>query len=446
MGSEGAPAIVGRLARSIMEGVSPEDYIVLLFSGEELRVKFYNNRIAISEREVADSARLYAVRSGRHALVALDDLSERGIRAAIGDLRAALESSPEVRRPPLPPPSKYEHNGDFDPRALEADAPSMVEAAISAAISGGARRVAGVLELGSISIHIRTSSGVDQEDRRSYALLNVRAFGAGSGGAEASGQGLSVSTTPRRLDPAAAGRSAAEISAVASRPCSVEPGRYDVIFAPISAAELVQHVGAAASAYSVASGFSFLEGKIGERVAPDWFSLIDHGQIVDGVGSRSFDDEGVPTRSTAIISGGVLRTYLHNTTTGAEFGTGTTGNAGIIEPGPWNLEVSPGDSSVEEMVREVRRGLMVTSNWYTRFQNYRTGDYSTLPRDASPFIEGGEIRCSARGIRISSNLLRDLGNVSMASRERRWVRWWEVEVPVLTPYVLVRDVGVTSAF
>ncbi|MGC9116384.1 MAG: TldD/PmbA family protein [Conexivisphaera sp.] len=432
-----------RLVRSVISATSPEGYVVLLFSGEELRVKFYNNRVAISEIESADVAELYAVKSGRHALVSVEDLSDRGIEDAARALRSALEASPQVGRPPLPPPSVYEHNGDFDPRTLEYDAPSLVESAVSSALSSGARRVAGVLELGRLRASIRTSSGVDQSDDRSYALLNVRAF-ADEGG-QASGQGISVSTTPRRLDPAGAGRSAAELARLAASPCSLEPGTYDVIFAPTSAADLVQHVGAAASAYSVLSGFSFLEGRIGERVAPEWFSLVDHGQIVDGVGSRSFDDEGTPTRTNAIIERGTLRTYLHNTVTGAEFGVGTTGNAGLIEPEPRNLEVSPGDSSLDEMVREVRRGLLVTSNWYTRFQNYRTGDYSTLPRDATPVIENGEFRCSARGIRVSSNLLRDLGNLSMASRERRWVKWWEVEVPVLTPHLLVRGVRITAA-
>ena len=432
---------VDRLVRAVVDGTSPDGYVVLLFSGRELRVKFYNNRIAVSEVEEADWAELYAVRSGRHALVAVDDLSDRGIRAAVRDLAAALESAPEVRRPPLPPPSRYEHNGDFDSGILDADAVSIVEAGISSALSSGARRAAGVLELGKVDIRIRTSSGVDQEDHRSYALFNIRAFVD----EESSGQGVSVSTTTRRLDPRRAGSSAAEVARMASKPCRVEPGRYDVVLAPIAAADLVQHVGAAASAYSVSSGFSFLEGKLGSPVAPEWFSLLDHGQIVDGVGSRSFDDEGVPTRTNPIIEDGVLRTYLHNTVTAAEFGASTTGNAGLIEPGPWNLEVSPGDSSPEEMIREMRRGIVVTSNWYTRFQNYRTGDYSTLPRDAAPFVEGGEVKCSARGIRLSSNALRDLGGIAMASRERQWVKWWEVEVPVLAPYLMIRDVEVTSA-
>ncbi len=434
-------ADVDVLVRALVRSVSPDEYVVLLVSWRELRVKFYNNRVAVSELEEADAAKLYAVKSRRHALVGVEDLSERGLEAALRSLSAALESSPEVRRPPLPPPSKYEHNGDYDGGVLDADAAGIVEAAIGSALSSGARRVAGVLELGLLDLAIRTSSGVDQLDRRSYALLNVRAFSG-----EGSGQGLSVSTASRRLDPEGAGSRAASVSTMARGSCSVEPGEYDVILSPIAAADLIQHVGMAASAYSVSSGFSFLEGALGSRISPDWFSLVDHGQIVDGVGSRSFDDEGVPTRRNAIIDGGILRTYLHNTTTAAEFGSETTGNAGIIEPGPWNLEVSPGDSDLEEMVREVRRGLMVTSNWYTRFQNYRTGDYSTLPRDTTPLIEGGEIKCSARGVRLSSNLLRDLANVQMASRRREWVKWWEVEVPVLTPYLLIRGVGVTSAF
>ena len=103
---------------------------------------------------------------------------------------------------------------------------------------------------------------------------------------------------------------------------------------------------------------------------------------------RVFDDEGTPTQSTKIIEGGVLTSYLHNLTTAKRFKTESTGNAGWIEPDAWNLEVGHGDSGYSEMVKEMKRGMSLTSNWYTRFTNYRTGEFSTVPRDGN--ISGRE--------------------------------------------------------
>ncbi len=44
-------------------------------------------------------------------------------------------------------------------------------------------------------------------------------------------------------------------------------------------------------------------------------------------GTSPFDDEGVPTRRTAVIERGVLKSYLLNTYTARKLGMKTTGNA-----------------------------------------------------------------------------------------------------------------------
>ena len=42
--------------------------------------------------------------------------------------------------------------------------------------------------------------------------------------------------------------------------------------------------------------------------------------------------------------------------------------------------MSAGDSGYDEMVKEMKLGIILTSNWYTRFTNYRTGEFSTVPQ------------------------------------------------------------------
>jgi PmbA protein len=42
-------------------------------------------------------------------------------------------------------------------------------------------------------------------------------------------------------------------------------------------------------------------------------------------------------------------------------------------------------------------------------------------------------------------MVRVLQSIEALSIERHWIRWWEVPTPTLTPYVLVRDVGITTA-
>ncbi|MFO7976905.1 MAG: metallopeptidase TldD-related protein [Candidatus Hydrogenedentota bacterium] len=103
----------------------------------------------------------------------------------------------------------------------------------------------------------------------------------------------------------------------------------------------------------------------------------------------------------------------------------TTANAGLIAPHPWNVVVSPGDSSLEDMIREVDHGLLVTNVWYTRFQNYHTGDFSTIPRDAAITIDNGELGHAVTGIRISDSLPRLLTSITRLSRKQQQIHWWE---------------------
>ena len=86
---------------------------------------------------------------------------------------------------------------------------------------------------------------------------------------------------------------------------------------------------------------------------------------------------------------------------------------------------------------------MVTNNWYTRFQNHVTGEFSTLPRDAVLMVENGEITHAISGIRLSDSMPRLISSIKAISRERRWIRWWEVETPVLAPAIVVDGMRLT---
>ncbi|HDJ04772.1 MAG TPA: TldD/PmbA family protein, partial [Candidatus Bathyarchaeota archaeon] len=186
-------------------------------------------------------------------------------------------------------------------------------------------------------------------------------------------------------------------------------------------------------------------GRIGSEVASEEFTLLDDPTLSGSYGARAFDDEGVPTRRNTIVDRGVLETYLHNSTTAKKFDTETTGNAGLIVPRPWNLVVEPGDKTFEELLSEIDRGLYVTNDWYLRYQNYRTGDFSTIPRDGLFLIKGGEVEGAVRELRISDNMIRVFKNLRALSKSRFWIKWWEVEVPTLTPYAVVEDLNFTKS-
>jgi PmbA protein len=198
------------------------------------------------------------------------------------------------------------------------------------------------------------------------------------------------------------------------------------------------------SAFNVMIQMSIFANKIDQKVASNIVTLKDKPAAYS-IANRTFDDEGHPVGETTIIDQGILKTYLHNTSTAKLFKTKTTGNAGLVAPMAWNIEMDVGDVCRDDMFNDLKRGLYLTNTWYTRFQNYATGDFSTLPRDGMFLIENGEIQQSFKDIRLSDNALKILSNIAEVSKERQHIHWWEdADPPSLCPYVLVRDVQMTK--
>jgi PmbA protein len=409
----------------------------------EGQARFSNNSLTIINELKTENVAVYLTKGKKRILGVVSSTNKDVVDSLVGRLYASMNSgASEAEFAPLPKgPFSYTirvpHDRDHD----QFDHASYAQRAIDAAVSAGASRVAGSLISQHYRLFLRTSSGVEGSDERTSYSLNIRAFTD----RDASGHGIAVSTKGKALDVEGAGRLAGERAAACRSPKQVEPGVYTVLFGRTVFANLVEAVGYSASAYSVESGLSFLPPKPGEQVASQNFSLVDHGQVEGGADSRSFDDEGVPTTSTTLVMGGVLQSLLHNSTTAVRFGTKTTGNAGLIQPHPWNLEVSAGDSTIEEMIRETKHGIYVTNNWYTRFQSYKTGEYSTLPRDYAFLIENGQLSHPVAGFRISDSIPRQLKSIRLIGKDRSWIKWWEVHTPTLAPDVLVDGVTVTRA-
>ncbi len=426
--------------------VDADDAIALTSRVTDRMIRFANNSVTTANRIEEAELTVYLAHERKRAIASTSNLDTASVRKFVQDLFESMKGLPASEYVPLPgKASKYSPSGVGHDRKIvevEEELPELAKEAIDASLSAGGKRTAGVIDAGDVSTAILTSTGTSGSDRRASITLNVRAFAE----RDASGHGLSCSSTLSGFDPASAGRRAGSDAKRMKDAVEPEAGSYDVILSPTVASNIVESMAFAASAFSVDAGTSYLVDKLGKSVASESFNLTDHGTVKGGLGGRVFDDEGTRTRSTPIISDGVLRTYLHNLTTAGKWKTQSTGNAGLVTPHGWNHEVGGGDSSREEMVRETKRGIILTSNWYTRFKNYRTGEFSTVPRDGAFLVEDGQIRRPLKGMRAGDDLQRMFSSVKLLSKEREWIEWWEVDTPTLCPWILVDGVKITRAY
>lgn len=423
------------------------DYAVALAAeGNERMLRFANNSVTVANQTEETELMVYLSSQGRSAIASTSNPEDTAVRAFVGDLFASLRGLSRSDFAPLPARSMRFRptTGHYDDRIPKAGEtlPELARAAISASTQAGGNRSAGIVTASAVGYSIMTSNGTRGKDSRTEITLNIRSFSEG----DASGQGLSCSATMSDFKPEEAGRRAGEDARKMVGASVPEAGEYDVLLSPTVASNLIGAVAGSASAFDVESGSSYLTDKLGKKVASGTFSLTDHGTLKGALGGRSFDDEGMATCSTPIIRDGLLVNYLHNLSTARRWKTTTTGNAGVVAPHPWNLEVGAGDAEFDELVNEIKRGIILTSNWYTRFKNRRTGEFSTVPRDGAYLVEGGRVIKPLKGMRLSDDLPRMLSSVRMLSKTREWIEWWEVQTPTLCPWLLVDGAKVTSAF
>ena len=167
---------------------------------------------------------------------------------------------------------------------------------------------------------------------------------------------------------------------------------------------------------------SFLAGKLGEQIAAPELTVIDDGTIPGAVGSRPFDDEGLPTRRTAVVENGVLKSYLLNTYTARKLGMRSTGNAdrglaGAPHVGPGNFFIEPGVHSRDEIIASVKNGFYVTEMFGFGY-NAVNGDYSRAA--AGWWIENGELAFPVEEVTIASNFREMLPGIEMIGNDLKF--------------------------
>ena len=120
-----------------------------------------------------------------------------------------------------------------------------------------------------------------------------------------------------------------------------------------------------------------------------------------------------------------------------------TGNAGLIMQRSSNIVFEKGELE-EGNVKDIEKGLYVTNSWYTRFQNYRTGDFSTIPRDGMFLIKNGKIEKAVKNMRITDNMLNLLNNIERIGKEVKQMKTWEADIPTMSREILIKDVNITK--
>ncbi|MEM1901435.1 MAG: TldD/PmbA family protein [Candidatus Nezhaarchaeales archaeon] len=210
-------------------------------------------------------------------------------------------------------------------------------------------------------------------------------------------------------------------------------------------AVMVEGVASALNADLVQRGRSYMVTWINERIGVEALTIIDDGLVEGGPLTRRFDVEGTPRQRTTLIEGGFVKSLLHNSYTSGKARTRSTGNAsrsggpldfrGQVTIAPSNVVIEPGDWSLEEMIEEVRDGLLILDTHDT--PNIATGELSAMVTHGY-IIENGEVKEPVKQTMFAFNLVTFLRNIRAIGRER------SKHFNLYSPPILASEVQVSS--
>ncbi|AEC51682.1 hypothetical protein PNA2_0766 [Pyrococcus sp. NA2] len=311
--------------------------------------------------------------------------------------------------PGFPQPGKYPKvRGLYDKRISSIQPESLVEigmslidveqnAEASISISEGAR---GIIN----------SNGIEAEEKGTSISFGTYIFEKGKGSGEHSKTFRSLPNLEKEIDRV---REIAswefELSKNATKLNGYEG---EIIFEPKALISLLSLFLPNVSAKNVYLKRSRFE-KLGLMVASESFTMIDDPTIDGGIGSYSFDGEGVPGRRKYIIREGILESFLSDQKYGMLIGMESTGNAvrsyaSQPEISTSNLIIPPGSEEFEE-------GVVVRSVYGEHTANPVTGDFS-LNIELGYILRGGDVE-PFKGNMIVGNVFEMLRNITGIGKE-----------------------------
>ena len=274
------------------------------------------------------------------------------------------------------------------------------------------------------TVRIANSFGMDQTYTENFCDLYCGA-NVKEGDNVSTGGFVQISRDFDALDPDRLARDSVDQAVKGLNAEPVASGKYHVVFWNEALVSLLGVFSTVFSAETEQMGLSLLSGKLGETIAAPCVTLVDDPLRPDCLGSRPFDDEGVPSHQHMLVENGVFRTFLHNLKTARKAGVESTGNgskadySSPVRVAPSNLYFEPGALSFEELLSQVGDGIVITevSGLHAGAKPV-SGDFSLLSKGYT--LKDGKRDQPLERITVAGNFYELLKNIRAFASDLRF--------------------------
>lgn len=360
-------------------------------------------------------------------IAAANSLDPADLRRLLQDARAAAaESAPNADWPGLAPPETVGEPRSYDAATAEADAEAQAGAirAITAAADARGMRAAGTHQIEVVEEELVNTNGARWWAPATMAYL--RALVTSDGG---TGWAEDLAWTAGALDPSGVAARAIEKAALDHDRTQLAPGDYEAVFEELAVAEVLRFMSLTGlTGQTLRDGRSFMKDRIGEPVTGANFSLWD-----DALDPRTlaipFDPEGTPKRRVALVERGVARGVVHDRQSAKWFDARSTGHAAdprryAIGGHAGNLTMAGGDTTREQLIASVKRGVLITRFHYTNTPDPKRATMTGTTRDGTFLIEDGRITRALANVRYTMSALDLFSGIELLGPQRLARDWW----------------------
>lgn len=402
-----------------------EEAEVCLVSSEATPVHFEANRLKQIQSKQSTSVALRLIRQGRVGFAASNnpDDAENLVNMAVETSEFGIPA-----RFHLPGESSYPQVPVFDPATERVTLAQMISLGeeLIAAITGHTPDIVCEAHVtrSLVSFQIMNSRGGQAHYRASTFALGIE--GTVIAGTDMLFVGDGQSSCHPILETRAVTEVVLNQLELARVTATVGRKPLPVIFTPHGlASALTSPLMTAFNGKLVLEGASPLAGKLGETLFDEKLSLSDDPTIAYRPHSRPGDDEGVPSQRTPLIEKGTVANFFYDLQTAALAGTRSTGNGsrargGLPGPAPSAFIITPGSTSFDEMLADMKEGLVIEQLMGAQQTNVLGGDFSGNVLLGYK-VEVGEIVGRVKNTMVSGNIYQVLKDITAVGKEPRWV-------------------------
>ena len=436
------------------------DRILSFSKARECEVSLRHNEVGhtrFAANEITTSGMLRTVtvgitsrEGGRSGSTTTDEIDDSSLRDAVARSEALMASArPDPEQVEGLGPQDYPPIPGFDESTAGAG-PIRRRDGVKAALDrarGRGLNASGFFENGA-----RWSAIANKKGNFGFHRATVAEYSTTMRTADGTGSGYARLGAPRlsEIDPAALAERAARKAESSASPRDLPPGAYTVILEPEAVADLLMFLTFALNARTADEGRSFLSkpgggNRLGEKLFADGVTLRSDpfnprnpgtpwadGGGRGGRGGRGAG--GLPARKTTWIENGVVKTLTVDR---------YWANKTKVEPVPLSggLVLEGSDKSLETLIAETERALLVTRFWYIRSVNPQNAMVTGLTRDGVWLVEKGKIIHPVNNFRFNDSpvdLLKNLEATSVATPAGSEF------FPMIVPAIRARDFHFTS--